>query len=116
MNSVTRGLAWKHFDITFKDEHGNRTGTCNYCALKCTGSHGRFAAHFNPDDKCIRTCIECTEEVLTELSSYHKECRKRKESKAKRKKLEELTASERVVKNKEDERRLQSIYICWLRD
>jgi hypothetical protein len=61
-------------------------------------SHGRFAAHFNPDDKCIRTCIECSEEVLTELSSYHTECRKRKESKAKRKKMEEMTASERVVK------------------
>ena len=37
-------------------------------------------------------------EVLIELSAYHTECRKRKESKAKRKKLEELTVSERVVK------------------
>ena len=102
MNSVTRGLAWKHFDITFKDEHGNRMGTCNYCALKFTGSHGRFAAHFNPDDKCIRTCLGCSEEVLTEPSSYHTECRKRKEPMAKRKKMEELTASERAVKKMSD--------------
>ena len=81
MDSVNRGVAWKHFKIVIKDNHGNRTGTCNYCALKFTGSHGRFAAHFNPDGKCIPR-LECSEEVLTELSSYHTECRKLKKSTA----------------------------------
>ena len=98
MDSVNRGVAWKHFAIVIKDNHGNRTGSCNYCTLKFTGSHGRFAAHFNPDNKSIRTCTECPNEVLSELSVYHKECTKKKESKAKKKRLEELTAAERVVK------------------
>ena len=100
MDSVNRGVAWKHFKIVIKDNHayGNRTGSCNYCTLKFTGSHGRFAAHFNPDDKSIRTCTECPVEVLTELSGYHKECLKKKESTAREKHLEELTSAERVVK------------------
>ena len=73
MNSVNRGIAWKHFAINTKDKHGNSTGVCKYCSLQFIGSHGGFAAHFNPDDHSVRTCVQCPERVLTEMSSYHTE-------------------------------------------
>ena len=101
MSIVNRGVAWKHFAAPAKDKHGNRPGTCNYCSVKFTGSLScRFAAHFNPDDTSVRTCTECPESVLTEMSGYHNECRKKREDKAKRKPIEEQTAAERVVKKR----------------
>ena len=79
--------------------------------MKFTGSHGHFAAHFSPDDTGVRTCTECPESVLTEMSGrgYHNEFRKKREDKAKRKQIEEQTAAKRVVKK---QKRVSDTCMC----
>ena len=64
------GPAWKHFDMTHKDKHGNKTVCCKGCSKIFKGSHTRMVAHFNPDDASVETCPAATAEVLDEMSKY----------------------------------------------
>ena len=55
---------WKQFGNYRKTASGLWQGDCLHCGFVISGSHTRFAGHFNPDDKATKTCTKASRSCL----------------------------------------------------
>ena len=94
-----QGVAWKYFNVLAKDRHGNSTCTCKLCGGgPWTGSHGRFAAHFDPEDSSICMCPHSTPEIKEEMARYQLEKEKRAEAKKRKQGVMDALAAQQTLK------------------
>ena len=92
------GIAWQFFCNKREASPGNWRAECKYCDQSFSGTHTRFAAHFNGDDSSVKTCESAPASCLTIMSEYWLSMANKAAAKERKRKAAALATADRVVK------------------